>query len=233
MNIQLKHLQGTIDNMKRPTGKDKKSPARSCLDLYLASKNTGEPLASSWYWVDPNSGCEADAIKVFCDFDTLETCVYPANGKVNNGTHHRTPVTGHMYFGDMQNGYTFNYEPKEDVMDGANYESQITFLRLLSTNARQQVTYHCRNTVAYYNGRDYDQALKLKGANGAEFTAEGSAQYRVLEDGCADGANSWDKTVIEYSTTKTAQLPVTDVAALDIGKSSQEFGIEVGPVCFK
>ena len=42
-----------------------------------------------------------------------------------------------MYFGDMQNGYTFNYEPKEDVMDGANYESQITFLRLLSTNARQ------------------------------------------------------------------------------------------------
>ena len=49
----------------------------------------------------------------------------------------------------------------------------------------------------------------MKGANGAEFTAEGSAQYRVLEDGCADGANSWDKTVIEYSTTKTAQLPVT------------------------
>ena len=44
-----------------------------------------------------------------------------------------------MYFGDMQNGYTFNYEPKEDVIDGANYESQITFLRLLSTNARQVI----------------------------------------------------------------------------------------------
>jgi hypothetical protein len=235
MTIQIKQLSDTIDNMRRPSGTDKKNPARSCLDLYLAAQASGERLRSSWYWVDPNAGCEADAIQVFCDFNTLETCVNPSNGKVNNGTHIRTSSGQHVYFGQMQNGYQFDYEPKEDKISGASYESQITFLRLLSTQARQQVTYYCKNSVAYYSDKSatYESALKLRGSNGVEFTAEGAEQYRVLEDGCSDSSNSWDKTIFEYSTTKTARLPVMDIAPLDIGKSGQEFGIEMGPVCFK
>lgn len=43
----------------------------------------------------------------------------------------------HVYFGNMQNGHKFDYEPKEEKISGASYESQITFLRLLSTQARQ------------------------------------------------------------------------------------------------
>merc|ERR1719473_1968816 len=116
MTIQIKQLSNTIDMMKNPTGKDKKNPARSCLDLHLASQRSGEKFASGWYWVDPNAGCEADAIHVFCDFATLETCVHPNNGRVNNGTHHIQQTKEHVYFGEsMQGGYKFNYEPKENA----------------------------------------------------------------------------------------------------------------------
>lgn len=236
MTVQIKSLSDTIDNMKRPTGKSQKNPARSCLDLYLAAQTTGENLISSWYWVDPNAGCEADAMHVFCDFTTLETCVYPSNGKVNNGTHHeRVGARRHVYFGsEMQNGYKFNYEPKDHRIPGASYESQITFLRLLSSQARQQFTYHCKNSVAYRDSNGgYTNAIKLVGANGVEFTAEGSEQYTVLDDGCASGSNAWDRTTFEYKTTRTARLPIVDVAPLDIGDSNKEFGIEVGPICFK
>lgn len=43
---------------------------------------------------------------------------------------------------------------------------------------------------------------------------------------------AWGKTVIEYKTTKTSRLPIIDVAPLDIGAPDQEFGMNVGPVCF-
>merc|ERR1711937_675841 len=185
MKIQIRQLSDTIDMMKNPSGKDKKSPARSCMDLYMAAEAAGDILQSDYYWIDPNGGCEADAIKAFCDFANKETC-----------------------------------------------DSPITFLRLLSTQARQTVTYHCNNSVAYFDkaNRDYAQALKLLGSNGVEFTAEGAEPYTVIEDGCATGGQ--DKTVIQYASKKTARLPIVDVAPRDIG-DDKEFGIEMGPVCFK
>ena len=123
----------------------------------------------------------------------------------------------------MQGGYRFDYSPTENIRNGANYDSQITFLRLLSTQARQvsetlyhlfsqitfqTVTYHCNNSVAYFDkaNRDYAQALKLLGSNGVEFTAEGAEPYTVIEDGCATGGK--DKTVIQYASKKTARLPI-------------------------
>ena len=92
MTIQIKDLSDTIELMKSPTGTDRKNPARSCLDLHLSALKTGEVLDSTWYWVDPNAGCEKDAIQVFCNFDTLETCVQPSNGRVNNATHYQGSV---------------------------------------------------------------------------------------------------------------------------------------------
>lgn len=43
---------------------------------------------------------------------------------------------------------------------------------------------------------------------------------------------AWGKTVIDYKTTKTSRLPIIDIAPMDVGAPNQEFGIEVGPVCF-
>lgn len=43
---------------------------------------------------------------------------------------------------------------------------------------------------------------------------------------------AWGKTVIEYKTTKTSRLPIIDLAPMDVGAPDQEFGIDIGPVCF-
>ena len=34
------------------------------------------------YWVDPNEGSANDAIKVYCDFETEETCVMAVDAEV-------------------------------------------------------------------------------------------------------------------------------------------------------
>lgn len=40
------------------------------------------------------------------------------------------------------------------------------------------------------------------------------------------------KTVFEYRTQNVARLPIIDIAPVDVGSTDQEFGIEIGPVCF-
>lgn len=36
------------------------------------------PAIAGMYWVDPNQGSSLDAIKVHCNMETGETCVYPS-----------------------------------------------------------------------------------------------------------------------------------------------------------
>lgn len=42
----------------------------------------------------------------------------------------------------------------------------------------------------------------------------------------------WSKAVFEYRTRKAMRLPIIDIAPYDIGGPDQEFGVDVGPVCF-
>lgn len=42
----------------------------------------------------------------------------------------------------------------------------------------------------------------------------------------------WSKTVIEYKSQKTSRLPIVDIAPMDIGGAHQEFGVDLGAVCF-
>ena len=32
---------------------------------------------TGWYWIDPNLGCSQDAIQVYCNFTSGETCINP------------------------------------------------------------------------------------------------------------------------------------------------------------
>ncbi|NXY21826.1 CO2A1 protein, partial [Atrichornis clamosus] len=113
---------------------------------------------------------------------------------------------------------------------------QLTFLRLLSSEGSQNLTYHCRNSVGYLDEAtgNLKKALVLQGSNDVEIRAEGNSRftYSVLEDGCAKHTGKWGKTVLEYRSQKTSRLPIVDFAPMDIGGAEQEFGVEVGPVCF-
>lgn len=65
---------------------------------------------------------------------------------------------------------------------------QMTFLRLLSTEASQNLTYHCKNSVAYMDAStgNLKKAVLLQGSNEVEIRAEGNSRftYSVMTDGC-------------------------------------------------
>lgn len=81
-----------------------------------------------------------------------------------------------------------NPELPEDVLD-----VQLAFLRLLSSRASQNITYHCKNSIAYMDhaSGNVKKALRLMGSNEGEFKAEGNSKftYTVLEDGCTVSNN--------------------------------------------
>lgn len=141
---------------------------------------------------------------------------------------------------------------------------QLKLLQLLSKESHQTITYNCRNSVAYKEGKSNSlkKALVLKGFNGQELRAQGNTRlrYTVVDDGCSvsqrrllkfgekrsedafadlsgflfpqTSNGAWGKTVIEYRTQTPARLPVVDLAPMDVGKADQEFGLNIGPVCF-
>jgi len=155
-----------------------------------------------------------------------ETCVFAKPSQVFKGTWYTGPQKYTWFGDDMPEGFQFTY--KADQV-------QMTFLQLLSDRVRQNVTYHCRNSVAYYdqaNG-NYDKAIKFLTANDLELTAgHRKFTYSVPVDDCMYRQNKWDKTVFEFKTSRTRRLPVVDIAPFDIGDTNQGFGLEIGPVCY-
>lgn len=58
----------------------------------------------------------------------------------------------------------------------------------MSTEASQNITYHCKNSVAYMDQAtgNLKKALLLQGSNEIELRPEGNSRftYSVIEDGC-------------------------------------------------
>jgi len=228
----LKSLTQKIENMRSPAG-TQKSPARMCRDLRMCHPE----YKSGFYWVDPNQGSSLDAIKVHCDMETGATCVHPSESIVpmKNWYQSRTAQKKHVWFSEsMTGGFQFQYG--SDGADSEDVSIQMTFMRLMSNQASQNVTYHCKNSIAYMDAAsgNLKKAVLLQGSNDVEIRAEGNSRftYSVVEDGCTSHTGSWGKTVIDYKTTKTSRLPIIDIAPMDVGAADQEFGLEVGPVCF-
>uniref|UniRef100_A0A8C4QFK4 Collagen type II alpha 1 chain n=1 Tax=Eptatretus burgeri TaxID=7764 RepID=A0A8C4QFK4_EPTBU len=233
VDATLKTLSNQIESIRNPEG-SRKNPVRTCRDLKL----THPSWKSGDFWIDPNQGCTLDAIKVFCNMEFGETCVYPTQSslprkqawKENDGKKHK-----HVWFGEhMSGGIHFDYGDESLLPNTATI--QITFLRLLSTEASQNITYHCKNSIAYMDAErgNLKKALILQGSNDVEILAEGNNRftYKALEDGCTRHTGNWEKTVLEYHTKKTSYLPIVDVAIMDIGGPDQEFSLDIGPVCF-
>lgn len=232
VDTTLKSLSLQIENIRSPEG-TRKNPARTCRDLRMCHGD----WKSGEYWIDPNQGCNLDAIKVYCNMETGETCVYPTQPNVTpkNWYTSKNKEKKHVWFGEtMSDGFQFEYGSQGS--NPADVAIQLTFLRLMSTEATQNITYHCKNSVAYMDQQtgNLKKALLLQGSNEIEIRPEGNSRftYGVTEDGCTSHTGSWGKTIIEYKTSKTSRLPIIDVAPMDIGAPDQEFGLEIGPVCF-
>uniref|UniRef100_A0A8C3GIL0 Fibrillar collagen NC1 domain-containing protein n=1 Tax=Cairina moschata TaxID=8855 RepID=A0A8C3GIL0_CAIMO len=105
----------------------------------------------------------------------------------------------------------------------------MTFLRLLSTEGSQNVTYHCKNSIAYMDEEtgNLKKALLIQGSNDVEIRAEGNSRftYSVLEDGCTvrRRGQSWGGL-----RSDPRGCPVVRMAPEEL----TEFGVDIGPVCF-
>ncbi len=42
----------------------------------------------------------------------------------------------------------------------------------------------------------------------------------------------WHKTTITVRTGNTVRLPLRDIAVYDVGDKDEQFGIDIGAVCF-
>ena len=233
VDTTLKTLTQKVEKIRSPDG-TQKSPARMCRDLRMCHPE----WKSGSYWVDPNQGSPLDAIKVHCNMETGETCIHPSESTVpmkNWYLSKNTREKKHVWFSEaMTGGYQFQYGT--DGADSEDVSIQMTFMRLMSNQASQNVTYHCKNSIAYMDSAtgNLKKALLLQGSNDVEIRAEGNSRftYSVSEDGCTTHTGTWGKTVIDYKTSKTSRLPIIDIAPMDVGAPDQEFGVEVGPVCF-
>ena len=67
--------------------------------------------------------------------------------------------------------------------------TQLAFMRLLANHASQNLTYHCKNSIAYMDEEtgNLKKAVILQGSNDVELRAEGNSRFTfsVLEDGCS------------------------------------------------
>uniref|UniRef100_A0A8C9SNR8 Collagen type V alpha 1 chain n=1 Tax=Scleropages formosus TaxID=113540 RepID=A0A8C9SNR8_SCLFO len=222
----LNSLKLEIEQMKHPLG-TQNNPARTCKDLQLCHPD----FPDGEYWIDPNQGCSRDSFKVYCNFTAGgETCIYP--DKKSEGarlTSWAKEIPG-SWFSEFKRGKLLSYVDSEGSPIGV---VQMTFLRLLSASARQNLTYNCYQSVAWYDSEldSYDKAIRFLGSNDEEMSHDNNPYIRAVVDGCAS-KKGYEKTVLELNTPKVEQVPFVDIMFSDFGETSQKFGFDVGPVCF-
>lgn len=216
----IKDLKSEIEQIRRPSG-SKKNPARTCKDLLLCNR----AQKNGFYWIDPNHGCTEDAIRVYCNFTAGgETCIHPDTKHKMAPRKKWVRVEGAEWFSEYEGGYEVSYK--------SIGKTQLNFLRLLSEKAVQNFTFTCNGPVAWYDKKadNYDRAIRLQGADDTEYGYKKNRyDLKVLHDGCKNQQDG--KSVFEVVTEDLNQMPIVDFAPGEM-KPTDEFGFEVGPICF-
>lgn len=211
-----------IERLKVPLG-TKESPARTCKELSRATPT----LENGMYWIDPNQGSADDAIEVYCDIKKEETCIFAQSNQVEKGKWYTGPSKRTWFSVDMENGFTFSYNVDK---------VQLKFLQALSNRAHQNVTYHCRNSVAYFDDstKTHDKAIVFMASTNHELVPDRPIKfkYSVSLDECQYRQDKWTRTVFEFKTGKPRRLPILDLAPTDVGQDNQAFGVDIGPACY-
>jgi hypothetical protein len=213
-----------------PTGESKETAARTCNDL----KEYNPELKSGFYWIDPNRGCSEDAVKVHCNFENVDkiiTCVAPTKDLSIPKAHYeseKNSVSADKYFSEDHNLGSIEY-----IADF----TQLKYLGLLSNNAFQNITIHCKNRPVWFNQekQGYGSAMKFKGMKEQVFEyskVAGKYTPKTLLDDCSFDTASWRTTILEFNTNKYIRLPIVDFAPSKIDNDNAEYGMEMGPVCF-
>lgn len=183
-------------------------------------KRSNPDFPSGEYWIDPNEESAIDAILVYCDMESMETCVYPSPSTFGRQQWTKTSSegVGSLFMEQMKGDEEFYYKAEQE---------QVKLLQLLSERARQTLTYDCLNTQA--------SKARLVLANGDELETskpkyKRSTRVRV-QNSCAND-NQWHSAVFDVRTNKTDILPITDIRLFDVGRQNQQFGISLGHVCY-
>lgn len=213
----IQSLRDEIESIKRPSG-TQKNPARTCRDLYMCNGNINDGL----YWIDPNHGCSGDAIQVFCNFTGGgQTCIHPDVNTKQGPNKRWKKLTGAEWFSEYEGGYEISYT-------GVG-KTQLNFLRLLSEKATQMINITCTGSQGCFdrNSNIVEKAIKLQGANDGvlSFMKDDDSSIKITQV-----RKDW-KAVIQVETEDLNQMPIVDFAPGEF-LTSNEFGFEVGPICF-
>ncbi|VDN10625.1 unnamed protein product [Dibothriocephalus latus] len=95
---------------------------------------------------------------------------------------------------------------------------QLSFLKVLSDKAKQEITVNCRQSSVTESGL----ASRLLADNDLYFTAEGPLfRYKVLLDDCQYKKDSYGSTIFEVSS-RPRRLPLRDISFADLGGDDRE-----------
>jgi len=205
MDIRLRGLQ-------KPDG-SRMFPAKSCRDLKMCFPDsvTGE------YWLDTNGGTKEDAFLARCNFDdyAVQTCILPKKTSYEKISYEK-----------VKSGYAWMMQEIHTEIDKFEYtasKTQLEFLRMTSERARQNVTYNCLNSNAH---------MKIMTNDESELRPD-SDSVNLVKDDCYMKDGTWRQAVVEVDTKRCDSLPIANVAVKDIYDTNQEFGIDIGPICFE
>jgi len=204
----LRGLDYVSTNYKIQNG-TRRYPARSCRELHLDYPD----YPSGRYWIDPNEGCIDDTFHVYCDFKKQVNCIEPKKNKITVPR-----LSAQQWISEVN--------PSAGTIDYKATTAQMNFLRLLTKRVYQNITYSC------FREEENDCTAELQGDNEKLLKSSEKTQPRFVQTDVKKKGPSGNQALMEVSSKRKDALPIIDVAPTYVGESSQQFNLEVGPVCF-
>uniref|UniRef100_A0A8D0BVG5 Fibrillar collagen NC1 domain-containing protein n=1 Tax=Salvator merianae TaxID=96440 RepID=A0A8D0BVG5_SALMN len=107
----------------------------------------------------------------------------------------------------------------------------LNFLHLLSSEAVQNITFHCLNTPVWPEGPS-EATVRFRAWNGQIFDAGGQLRPEVVVNDCEIQDGQWHQTLFTFRSQDLHLLPIVNIHNLPPSEPGKQYLLEVGPVCF-